>query len=86
MLPSEKNLWIDLTAEHIQWFQKRVNKQDTDLETCREIATNQYNAQSKNSNLRYTLEDLLTKSHEELLAVSRQWHKNFVRKNFGGPK
>ncbi len=82
MTETEKEQWISLTAEFIQWFHKTHNRIEQPIEDCREIATNQFNAASEHGRWRHTLADLLTKTYEEIDGL----HRQDVQKKFGGRK
>jgi hypothetical protein len=75
---SERQLWIKLNAERIQYSQKVVNGIDEDLGTFdnpwshMSISKNQLKFDEATKDVpRFSLEELLTQSQQDLLRLSR---------------
>ncbi len=86
---ADRNLWIKLNAELIQYFRKKVNHKDEELGSlnkpfsCLWVSKNQlkYDEYERDAP-RFSLEQLLTIDFDELIKITRQRHKNWFKENF----
>ena len=87
---SERNLWIRLNAEHIRDSQKKTNNsKEDDLGSVDEqyshmwVSNNQLTYdESERDAPRFSFEELLLLSHEELLKITRKRHMEFIQEIF----
>jgi len=86
---NERQLWIKLNAEHIQYSQKVVNNQDEELGTvddrysCMWVSRNQLEYDEANKDApRFSLEELLTLSQQDMLRLSRSRNAETIRELF----
>ena len=71
---SDRNLWIKLKGEFGNEFQMRVNKKESDIEGCMQVAKNQLEYDEAHGKLRITLEQLLSFSYEQYEEHLRMRH------------
>jgi hypothetical protein len=87
---ADRNLWIKLNAELIGYFQETVNhKKKEDLGSVDKpyshmwVSNNQLTYDEFNKDApRFSLEELLTLSLDDLIRITRKQHKEFVEKHF----
>ena len=78
----ERNLWIRLNAERIQFILQMKNSIE-DFEKCKRMSLNQLEYDEKNRTiLRYRLEDLLLYSPQELYNIELKREEDIINKIF----
>jgi hypothetical protein len=90
---SERELWIKLNAEHIQYGEKVINNMDKELGDVDKpyspmwVSKNQLEYDEANKDApRFSLEELLTESPMELVRLTRERNKDTIKKLFEGFK
>ena len=90
---ADRNLWIKLNAEVINYFQVTVNhKIDEGLGDINTpfssmwVSRNQLDYDEHECDKpRFSLEELLTLSYDDLIKITRQQHKEWIQKHFPAP-
>lgn len=79
----ERNLWIKLNAERIQFILQKKNNIIEDFEKCKRISLNQLEYDEKNRTIiRYSLEDLLLYSPQELFNIELKKEDDIINRIF----
>jgi hypothetical protein len=76
---ADRNLWIKLKGEFGNEFQMRVNKSESDIEGCMQVAKNQLERDEEHGKLRITLEQLLSFSYEQFEEHLNNWTKESLQ-------
>lgn len=90
---SERQLWIKLNAEHIQYGEKVVNNMDKEIGDINKVfspmwvSKNQLEYDEANHDApRFSFEELLTKSPDELVKLTRNRNAEKIKNMFEGIK
>lgn len=77
---TDRNLWIKLNAERIQYnFKIRNAKEKDDFDICLRISENQLKYdENENTAPRYSMEELLTLTPKELYQLQNKKEQNII--------